>query len=73
MNMIHEEAPEVRQFPGKGKYISFIFISMLQSCQLLFFWRRTCVVIISRVKLPITVKRLIPTLSYFREEEVVGL
>ena len=25
MKTIHEEAPEVRQFPGKGKYISFIF------------------------------------------------
>ena len=48
MKMKHEEAPEVRQFSGKGKYISFIFISMLKSClNCYLFWMRACMVVIS--------------------------
>ena len=71
MKMIHEEAREVRHFSGKGKYISFISINAPVMSQLLFVFslldESVHGGIISRQKLSITVNRLIPTLSYFRE------
>ena len=69
MKMIHEEAREVRHFTEKES-IFRSFQSMLQSCLNCFFSLLDESVhggIISRQKLSITVNRLIPTLSYFRE------
>ena len=66
MKTIHEEAPEFANSPEKESIFRSFFISMLQSClNYYFFWRRTCVVIISRLKLSITVKRLIPIFIVF--------